>query len=79
MWDHNKDSESLKLVQPLLFLVATALEIMVFTCLTGESTQKHSWSMDRQDQGGERAWGIKGPVDNRSGMFVEEKGPVSRN
>lgn len=79
MWDHNKDSESLKLVQPLLFLVTTALEIMLFTCLTGENTQKHSWSTDRQDQGGERALGIKGSVDNRSGMFVEEKGPVSWN
>lgn len=67
------------MVQLLLFLVTTPLEIMVFTCLTSENTQKYSWSTKRQDQGGEGALGIKGPVDNKRGMFVEEKGPVSQN
>lgn len=57
----------------------TPLETMVFTCLTSENTQKYSWSMKRQDQGGEGALGIEGPVDNKSGMFVEEKGPVLWN
>lgn len=69
-----------KLVQPLLFLVTTALEIMLFTCLTGEKYSKHSWSTDRQDQGGGRElWEGRCPVDNRKERFREEKGPVSWN
>lgn len=49
--------------------------MMVLTCSTSEKTQKYSWSIKRQEEGGEGALGIEVLVDNKSGMLVEDRGP----